>query len=458
MEEKNIIERFADSGLFVKEGAIDPDNFMFNGVCLFGRRESDNNRVYSSKAIASLARLAEGTKCYINHIGKEEIKNSGGVRDLRDWAGVFESTYDKGDAVFGNLRVREQYFDLMKDIAVMQPRGVGHSIDARVQMTSDEQGKESVSDVVKLRSVDVVSSAATTSNLWESIGKKIEENLKTRFIVVPEAVDHNVELLFRQEGIIQDQLDNDDVRRAISDISYTANRLIEDVIYNKEIGIADKKKKVVAIFDDLGKEVKKKLATIKKGIEEGKMEKLTLESLKAEHGGIVAALLEEFKLGNETGQVKTDLTEAQGKITSLEKEKETLESKIAEQDKAIKKLEGELQETKTKLDEKELAEKVIEKKQKINELITEAKLPKEAVSEIFVANLMAIEEYKDGEKVVTVEEQAKAMLKDRQDLINTKSGRVTGSGDEFVGSKKIDDATEEVTEADVDDFSKKMKK
>ena len=453
--ERNITEKFTGALLNVKESGIDPDNLLFKGVCLFGRRESENNRVYSDKAIDSIAKLADGTKCFINHITKTEFKERGGVRDLRDWVGVFESPYRKGEAVHANLRVREQYFDLMKDIAAMQPKGVGHSIDATVQILVNDEGKESVADVTKLRSVDIVSSAATVDNLWESIGNKIEENLSSRLLVVPNAIRNNVELLFLKEGISRGQIDGEEkIKEAISEVSEVADKKIRDLTYDDKLTMEERKEKIIAVYEKLGEKVKEKVKTLKEDMEGKKMD-LTVEILKTKYRDLVETLREEFKTEEKTEKMKSDLDKANGLIKTLGEEKKTLESTVADKEKEIEELKTKLQETKTKLDEKELAEKIAKKKEKINQLIAESKLPKEAISDVFLANLMSLEEYKEGDTVVTVEEQAKTMLKDRLELLNKNLGKVKGVGDEFKGEEQ--EQKQEVTESDVDEFVKKIK-
>src|SRR4030067_3041308 len=167
VKSQQLKEEFSHDMTF-KEANIDSENKMINGVCLFGRRESANGRTYLDKAIESIANFSNGTRCFINHISKSEMVDRSGVRDLRDWVGVFEGSNKKGDAVFANLKVREAYWDLVKDIALLKPKGIGHSIDARVKVYKDNNGKENVADVESLRSVDLVSSAATTNNLFEA--------------------------------------------------------------------------------------------------------------------------------------------------------------------------------------------------------------------------------------------------------------------------------------------------
>ena len=266
IKSKDLKEDLDDTFEGITEASIDPDNFIINGVCLFGRRESANNRIYSDKAINSLVKHAEGAKCFKNHITKEELKNRSGVRNLSDFIGIFKAPYRKGDAVYANLKVRESYWDLVRDIAVMQPNGIGHSIDARVKVFSDDTGRENIMDIESLRSTDLVASAATTNTIWENLEEKIEEN-KVEDWYYPELLQRKVvdefKIVLFEEGIIQDKLDNDEIKRAIQDVTWTANALIEKTLYDEESPVKDKKSKVMAIFDDLDKEVKKKMTKIK---------------------------------------------------------------------------------------------------------------------------------------------------------------------------------------------------
>ena len=139
-----------------------------SGVAIMGTRFSKNGYEYSSNALDSLTHLAEGSKVFLNHPSKSEYKERDGVRDVRDFAGVFSGVKRSGDKVYGNLKVRESFWPLFKDIASMSPRGVGMSINSQAKVHKDVSGKESVVDIVRLRSCDLVASAATVDSLWES--------------------------------------------------------------------------------------------------------------------------------------------------------------------------------------------------------------------------------------------------------------------------------------------------
>jgi len=458
IKQKDIKENF--DGIFseVNEQSIDSDNLMIKKVCLFGTRESKNNRIYQDKAIESLAVLANGVKCFINHPTKSEIKERDGVRDLRDWVGIYSNSIREGEKVFGDLVCREEYWDLVKDIAMLQPKNVGNSINARVKVYQDDKGMESVVDVDSLRSVDLVSSAATTTSLFESA---IEENLKDNpdviFLSTLESrINDRFKIIMVEEGIIQDKIDNQKIIKDINDVSYMANDLISDVLYNKELKINDKKSKIMAIFDDLDKEIKKRLSGIKEG--EKKMEKLTMEILKSEYPELVKNLIEEVKEEEDNSKIKDEVeilkVQVQEKTDSIsDKDKE-----IEDKDKAIKDLKEENQGLKMKLDEKELEEKVAAKNNLITEFITKAELPKDAVTEVFMNTLKSIENKTDGENTVTVEEQVKQLIEDRKAIIKKGSGKIKNSGDEFIVDTKESKKDEKVDDKDVDDFVGSIKK
>ena len=85
---------------------------------MFGTRYSQNGYTYHDPAIDKLAILAEGCKFFINHESKSEAKDRDGVRDIRDWAGVFLNAKKEGeDKVFADLQVRKSYWELVRDVA-----------------------------------------------------------------------------------------------------------------------------------------------------------------------------------------------------------------------------------------------------------------------------------------------------------------------------------------------------
>ena len=428
----------------INEASIDSDNMTIKGACLFGARESANKRIYTDKAIESINRLSDGVKCYINHPTKTELKERDGVRDLRDWVGVYRNPRREGVKVFGDLVCREQYFDLARDIALLQPANVGNSINARVKAYQGDNGMESIADVEMLRSVDLVSNAATTTSLFEAA---IEENLEPELLISSEIIDSMVNSKFRlamvEEGLIQDKIGNDKIKREIDELSWTANDLINKTLYDDDLSIADKKKKVAGVFEDLDAEVKKRLKTINESIMEEENMELTIDVLKKDHSDLISTLFEEFKKGEEVETIKTDLTNSQEKVTALEDQIKTKDEELEKATTELNDLKSAHDELKKKLDELEAGEKATAKKVKVTEMLDASKLGKEFRTEIFVESLMEAED----------EERIQKLIDDRK-LVSA-GKKITGAGDEF--TEKDAEESKKDAEESKKDFLSKMK-
>lgn len=178
---KDITEQIDDSFKDITEYGIDDTNKCIRGVCLFGIRRSANNRIYTEKAIASLTAMAENSKAYINHPQKSELKERDGVRDLRDFCGVYKNVKRNGDKITADLYCTSQYFDLLADVARLQPSKVGSSLNARVYASRRSDGMESVDDIHSIKSFDIVSNAACTNSIFESAHDNFLEKLKKEY-------------------------------------------------------------------------------------------------------------------------------------------------------------------------------------------------------------------------------------------------------------------------------------
>jgi len=268
-----------------------------------------------------------------------------------------------------------------------------------------------------------------------------------------------------EEGIIQDKINNDKIKYAISDITYTANSLIEKCLYDDKNTVEDKKKKVMAIFDDLDKEVKKKMSEIKEQIinEQGEEEmELTIEMVKA-NKEVFEALINEYKESENIQKVKDSAIVLETKITDLEKVIVEKDAVMTEKNTVMEALKVELSDAKKKLDDITVSEAMTKKEEMINRLIKEADLPVEAVTDVFKETLRAVKESKvkvgEEEKVITVEEGMKKIVEDRKLVVKKPTGKVTGSGDEFfVKDTKESKGDKPVEDKDVDTFIKSIKK
>jgi len=369
----------------ITEAEIQEEANTIKNVCVFGTRYSKNGYVYQDKAIDSLVSKADGAKFFINHPSKNEQKDRDGVRDIRDWAGIFSSPKREGDKVFADLTVRPVYWGLIKDVAVLQPEGVGNSINSRVKVYKDQDGKESILDIDILKSIDLVASAATTTYLFENFKEINEEDEE------------------RDEEILFDKLKEKEIQRQISRLQWNTEEIISKILMDENKEIKDKKKEIADILDDLESEINEIMAGKKIKITiEGKnqdtegekdMKELTIEQLKKERPDLIKSILAEAQDEEVTTKMKKDLESLQAKMAEMEKSHEELQ-------KANESLTKERDELKTKLDEYETLANKAKKEAMIAEKIKASELPDYANTETFRENLMKMEKDEDIDKAI----------------------------------------------------------
>ena len=163
--------------------------------------------------------------------------------------------------------------------------------------------------------------------------------------------------------------------------------------------------RISALAEDYNKQVAKIINHQER--EESMSDKLTLGALKENHSDLVKTLKEEWK---------TESKEA-GKIAELEstlEEQVTANETLTEDLKTAKKDHGKLQ---TKIDEFELKDKIVVKREKVQIMLSESDLDKENISDIFIKDLMKLED-----------EEIQERIKDRQTLIEDSNGEVNSNG------------------------------
>lgn len=442
----------------IQESQIDESNHMIKDVCVFGTRYSKNGYTYQDKAIETLNILTEGAKFFINHESKSERKDRDGVRDIRDWAGVFSNPKKKEDKVFADLRVRPQFWELARDVATMKPPGVGNSINTLVKVYTDDQGKEHIVDIDTLRSIDLVASAATTQNLFESHFDNIiniDESIQNIFENTnnqDEQADmfHNMVIDYT-EGILSDEIKKRNIARKINELNWKASDLIYDIVRDNSIQMSDKKTKISSIMDDLDTEIQKvlsgkksiidKQSTTKENNEEEDMglEKLTLDDLINDRPDLVKKIKEGIESNDKIKTLETENKELSDKF-------ETLENQFKELTDKYEAVEKERDGLKVKVDEFETAQKKTQKESFIKEQVKEAKLPDEAVSDVFMEDLMSKNE-----------DEIKKSIQDRKELWNSKKTVIKGAGEEFV-SNDNKEVTKEKVESEKEKFKQTLGK
>lgn len=438
---KDIIDHW-DGNPFqdVEEAAIDEKTHTIKNACVFGTRHSKNGYTYQDGAINSLVKFTEGAKFFINHPSKSETKERDGVRDIRDWAGVYSNPRKIGpDKVLADLTVRPAFWELVKDVATMKPVGIGNSINSRVKVFKDNLGKEHVVDIDVLKSIDLVASAATTQNLFESAMDKAGAELSERVEAILTEGDSKTQgnmvyqlLAEFTEGILLDKLKEREVARKVSDLNWKASDLIDAIIRDAKKDMKIKKTEVTSILEDLDKEItlilSGKSSTVKgegDGVErptilseqnkEDEMDftKLTLEELGKERPDLVKAIkdtMEDSKKRDGLEKENTDLKKAN---EDLVKTKTELEAKLEE-------LTKELNDVKLKLDEFEAKDKLAKKEAFIASKIEELKVPKDVITDFFRQDLMLKEE-----------KEIEEALKDRRDLLLKTQGKIKNAGEEY---------------------------
>jgi len=421
----------------VKEANIDANNHTISSVCVFGKRESANGYTYQDAAINSLTRMAHGAKWFLDHPSADEKKARDGVRSVRDWGGVFLNPRREGEKVLADLRVRPAYWDLAYDVATMQPAGLGNSINSRVKVFKDDQGKESVVDIDALKSIDLVASAATTSNLFESLSDTTPEEDEKDEADMLLSVYRSL-IVEKTEGILKDMLQDKEVERKVRDIQWSASDLINEILKDKEKDFSSKKEEISSILDDLDEEIKSILSgkggpadagngngnsppdrAKESTKEETEMEfnwaQVSLETLTKERPDLIDAVKLSLEDVNRVKVIEDERDELQAALDALKAE-------AAKKDEALVALQKAHDEMKVKLDVLDAKDKKEAKVRLITEKIAGAKLPKEAVTDVWYNDLMCKE-------VDAIE----AAVKDRSDLWFTKKPK--GLGDEFDPSK-----------------------
>ena len=436
-ESINMFESTGDSN-------IDEKNMIVKNVCIMGTPHSANGYDYTEQAMESLADLSEQAPLFMNHPTDSEDRDSSGVRSVYHWGGVFFNSRKEGQKVFADLKVRgKENWEIVRDIAVMKPKDFGNSINSRVKVTTDMTGKESVIDIARLKSIDMVTRAATTTTLFESESdyeEVTDEEIKD-FYESSESYDFKDNL----EGILKDKILEKRIKRVIRDLQWESQDIINDVLVDKEKSIEEKKSEIGSILDDLENEINS-IMSLKGDTEKTETHKeesmeyseLTLEQIKAKRPDLVDAIEGAVEDASKVAKLESDASET---ADILGKTKEALEA-LKEENTTLK---TESDKTAAELDKYKLEEVKIKKESFIATKISDSELPEDAISDFFMKDLMT----KD-------EDAIEAAIQDRKEAweVKPKDKKVVkGAGDEFVSRKE---STQDESDA-ADAFLKALK-
>jgi hypothetical protein len=417
------------------EASIDKANHVIKNVCVFGTAVSKNGYTYQDKAIEALAGFTPGAKFFINHPSQTEIQERDGVRDIRHWAGVFFNSRKENDKVYADLKIRPTYFDLVYDVATMQPSGIGNSINARVKVFQNEKGEESIVDMDHLKSIDLVSSAATTTTLFESIKdtRDIQKNDFDKFI---------------EEGLLLDRMKEKQINRAINDLTWEAGDVIGDILRSDDKDMATKKFEINAVVDDLTTQITNITNLLSNTSEKNKnnltnmededmdFKTLTLDQLATEAPHIIDAIKASLEDVNKREEITLENAALKATNADLTAKMEEINAKMEEINAKYEALVVTSKELETKLDEYETKSKSEAKRALIDAKIKESKLATEAVSDVFISDLMK----KDEDDIV-------ASIEDRKELWSKGSGKVKNVGDQKGQPANTGKGTVDVEEA-----------
>lgn len=132
--------------------------------------QSDNGRRYLPEAARGYLHLYDGAKCFCNHPDKPAR-----MRDADDALGIWRKPVWESDGVYADLHYLKTH-PMAARVVEDAKRGLGvfgmsHNADGEVER---QGGTDVVGRITEVRSVDLVSDAATVSNLWEgrTVAKK----------------------------------------------------------------------------------------------------------------------------------------------------------------------------------------------------------------------------------------------------------------------------------------------
>lgn len=164
----------------LKEAVLN-DNIL-KDVLILGAK-SANKRVYTSDAMRNAIPLYENACVYINH--------SNGERKLEDRFGTAKNVRLTENGLISDIEVliTHPMFAVVKEAYDLKTAKIGCSHDAVGSGVVGTDGITTINQIIKVKSVDLVSGAATTRNLRESEDLELI-SLKEENITLKETVEN----------------------------------------------------------------------------------------------------------------------------------------------------------------------------------------------------------------------------------------------------------------------------
>ena len=177
-------------------GRVDTQRGVIRGVRILGQT-SRNGREYSPQALRQAAALYEGTKCYLDHVRRD---NPSASRSLKDWVGVLENVRVDGNCVRGDLALIKSHPMSPAILEAAETRstrfGLSHNADGQ---TISRGGKTIVESIDRVRSVDLVDNPATNAGLFEDVdgGSALTQRKPRTAAQLRQAIEVGIGLLAR---------------------------------------------------------------------------------------------------------------------------------------------------------------------------------------------------------------------------------------------------------------------
>ncbi len=185
-----------------KDVRIDRENGVILGVKVVGL-QSSNGRRYRREALRLARGLYEGVRVNIDH----PQHGGSGARKLADRFGVLKSVVERDDGLYADLHFLRSHplAEMTAEAAERMPEtlGLSHNVEGKVRR---ENGETIVEEIVRVRSVDVVSDPATSRSLFE----QYPENAGTTCRQLLESLPRQSRLSALVQGLLADGLLNED--------------------------------------------------------------------------------------------------------------------------------------------------------------------------------------------------------------------------------------------------------
>jgi uncharacterized phage infection (PIP) family protein YhgE len=254
---------------------VDQDTGLVRGVKVLGR-QSANGRYYSDAAVANVRQLTEGMKVGVDHIDPAT------KRRVLDTNGFLCNIRENKGGLFGDWRYNPHHpatNQILWD-AENNPSALGFSIDARGRTSPSPEHGTLVEEVVKIRSVDLVSDPATNTTLFESK----QDDLQEGELLAQLALDESAEKMYRLTSKATEMM-----RAALRQTG-------EDGLM---LPVEQRKAKVLSVLADWENETRKLMSSASDGLTSEKKEPimewkdLTLDTLRKNRVDLVEAILDE---------------------------------------------------------------------------------------------------------------------------------------------------------------------